>query len=253
MMDSSTYEIDGARPPKEQGAFQTISRLGVKTIPACEVCGRQDETLRLVSFPYVVSALVVTHRNAFTGLWCRTHRLQKQLLASLITVVLGWFGIPFGFVFTPSALFKLARGGEQPEDANRTILKELAEAKAKTGDTATAARCLEQALTFGEVESIRRALAQLYQVSPASLPGEPSSKLLSFLVAIVAATLLGLGIGFTDFLFTALFSSLIGDTGSIYVAILSWIPLVALIYLGGLALSGTVRWALTRSRTRAHG
>jgi len=61
----------------------------------CQVCGRQDETLRLVAYPYVFSLVVITIRRAFTGLWCRRHRLRYQELAGMISAVLGWFGIPY--------------------------------------------------------------------------------------------------------------------------------------------------------------
>ena len=88
--------------------------LGHHGRPACQVCGRQDETLRIVVFPYVVSLLFVTFRRAFGGLWCRRHALQWQTIASFITASVGWFGIPFGFFFTPVALLKLAGGATCP-------------------------------------------------------------------------------------------------------------------------------------------
>ena len=79
-------------------------------LPACSVCGRQDETVRLSVFPYVVSVVIMTHRRAFAGVWCRKHRTLRQLLASLITATVGWIGIPFGFIFTPVTLFSIAKG-----------------------------------------------------------------------------------------------------------------------------------------------
>lgn len=250
-MDSPTYQIDRSHPANDQqgAGFDPTS---IKPLPVCEVCGRQDETLRIVSYPFVVSLLVVTFRKSFSGLWCRTHRLQKLGLASLITVVIGWLGIPFGIFFTPVALFKLARGGDQPPEANRSLLKELAEIKFRKGDTIAAARCLEQALTFGDVESLRRALARLYQISPASVPSPPRTRFLAFLVVLVAASILGLAIGVVDYLITSLFVGLVGESASLYVIILSWIPLVALIFFGGLALSWMVRWALASSQTQGH-
>jgi hypothetical protein len=35
---------------------------------ACQLCGRQDETLRVVLYPYVISVVVVTFRRSFAGL-----------------------------------------------------------------------------------------------------------------------------------------------------------------------------------------
>jgi len=95
----------------------------------CQVCGRQDETLRVVACPYVLSLVVVTFRRAFSGLWCRRHRLRYQGLAGMISAALGWFGIPYGFVFTPVVLWKLAKGGELPAAQNQAMLRYLAEQK----------------------------------------------------------------------------------------------------------------------------
>ncbi|HUS83789.1 MAG TPA: hypothetical protein VMX56_01490, partial [Anaerolineales bacterium] len=94
-------------------------------IPACEICGRQDETLRLVVLPYVVSLVVVTFRRAWTGLWCSRHRNERRVLAGLITALAGWIGIPWGFVYTPMALINLAKGGDQPLDENVHLLQQL--------------------------------------------------------------------------------------------------------------------------------
>lgn len=247
-MDTSTFESDDSRSVQNQQDVGAHSPSRIKSLPACDVCGRQDETLRLVSYPFVVSFLVVTSRRAFSGLWCRTHRLQKRGFASLITVVLGWFGIPFGIIFTPVALFKLVQGGDQPKDANRSLLRELAESKSQKGDAAGAARCLEQALIFGDEEVLSRDLTRLYQISPATVPSAPGSTFLTFLIVLIVASVLGLAIGFIDYLITAMFVGFVGESVSIYVAILTWIPLIALIFLVGLALSGMVRWALARSR-----
>src|SRR6266705_2834583 len=103
-------------------------------IPACQKCGRQDETLRLVVYPFVFSIVVVTFRRAFSGLWCKTHRTQYLTIAGLISSIFGWIGIPAGLIFTPAVLFQLTKGGVQPADTNIKILSTLAEDKLRKGD-----------------------------------------------------------------------------------------------------------------------
>jgi len=127
-------------------------------IPACEICGRQDETLRLVVLPYVVSLLFVTFRRAWTGLWCSRHRNERRFLAGLITALAGWVGIPWGFVYTPKALISLAKGGDQPADENARLLQQLAEDTLNTGDPHAAIRILEEALKLKEEAAIRMQL-----------------------------------------------------------------------------------------------
>src|SRR5687767_9038226 len=94
---------------------------------SCEVCGRQDETVRFVIYPYVFSFVVVTFQRAFSGCWCRLHRIPRWLAASLITSILGWLGIPFGILFTPLSLLQLARGGLQDRQINGQILRSIGE------------------------------------------------------------------------------------------------------------------------------
>jgi hypothetical protein len=89
----------------------------------CEVCGRRDETVRFVVYPYVVSLIVVTFQRAFSGCWCRVHRLPRWLAATLISSIFGWFGIPFGLLFTPISLLQLARGGVEDKNIKGRILR----------------------------------------------------------------------------------------------------------------------------------
>ena len=93
--------------------------------PACMVCGRQDETLRIVALPYVISLVVVTFRRAFVGLWCWRHRNLMRIAAGAISAMFGWRGIPYGFIYTPVSLYKLAQGGDQPAEENQAMLIDL--------------------------------------------------------------------------------------------------------------------------------
>ena len=153
---------------QEQGPAKADSSVAPESDsqgPACSACGRRDETLRAVRYPFVVSVIVVTFRRAFSGLWCAKHRNQRLFLASAITAMAGWIGIPFGLVWTPITLFKLARGGEQPADLNKTLLQDLADRKHQAGDDLGALRCLEASLRFGDdaatTERVRQLRARL--------------------------------------------------------------------------------------------
>ena len=98
-----------------------------KFAPVCHVCKSQNETLRDVTFPFVFSIVFMTFRRAFAGVYCKNHRRRYLLLASFITSVFGWLGIPFGFVFTPTVLTTLARGGIQNPKANFELLVAVAD------------------------------------------------------------------------------------------------------------------------------
>jgi hypothetical protein len=221
----------------------------ISGIPACSICGRQDETLRLVIYPYVISLIVVTFRRAFTGLWCRKHRIQRLGLAGLITSTIGWLGIPFGFLFTPLALYKLAKGGEQPADVNLGILRRLADHKQKGGDFQGARRCLEEALKFKEEGELREGLIRLYRSYPSTIRGSGLATFIPFLSVMFGASLIGVMIGGIDYGFTRVLFQFLGEEVPIYVAIMTWVPLVAMLFLGGLILFHLVRWGLESSKT----
>ena len=217
-------------------------------IPACEVCGRQDETLRFVVLPYVVSLLFVTYRRAWTGLWCSRHRNERRVLASLITALAGWIGIPWGFIYTPMALISLAKGGNQPADENARLLQQLAEETLKTGDPHAAIRILEEALKLKEDAAIRLQLQELYSRYPLSIAETPPISPWPFVFGLGASIIIGLSIGLLDHFITVLMGLVLGVEVNIFLAILSWVPFVALIFLGGLVLSEVLQWAIEKTR-----
>ncbi len=228
-----------------------VNKLPVGNAPACSVCGRQDETLRIVIYPYVFSFIAATSRRAFAGLWCKKHRNLKLFLAALITATTGWLGIPFGIIFTPITLFRLARGGFYDPERNADMLQNLGEHKLGQGDAEGAARCFEASLRFRDDGAARERLRQirimhLGEPAPVGLGGTVSS----LAGLLLGAVVIGAIIGILDYGVTALFATLGGDTLSIYLIIVSWAPLVAGMFVGGLLLSQLVEWALVRFRCR---
>ncbi len=238
--ENSTSGLDPA-PPQSSAADPGL-------VPACEICGRQDETLRLVVLPYVVSLLVVTFRRAWTGVWCSRHRNERRVLAGLITALAGWVGIPWGFVYTPMALISLAKGGDQPADENARLLQQLAEDTLKTGDPHAAIRILEEALKLKEDAAIRLQLQELYSRFPLSIAESPPISAWPFVFGLGASITIGLSIGLLDHFITVLMGLVLGVEANIFLAILSWVPLIALIFLGGLVLSEVLRWAIEKTR-----
>jgi Double zinc ribbon len=221
--------------------------------PSCSVCGRQDETLRAAAFPYVVSLLIVSMRRTFAGIWCRKHRSLYWALSSAITSLIGWFGIPFGVIFTPVALFKLAMGGDQPAPQNRQMLWALAEHKLQAGDGEGAIRCLEEALRLGDDEATRLRLQSLHALWQPFPHQGPRARVWPLFAAILGAAAVGLAMGLADYAITAGFLAVAGEESSLFLGILSWVPWVTLLFLGGLALTQIVEWALRRSACRRMG
>jgi len=216
-------------------------------LPSCQVCGRQDETLRAVSYPFVISVIVVTFWRAFSGIWCKRHRRRYLFLSSLLSSSLGWWGIPFGIISTPVTLFKLARGGNINPLQNFQLLTVLAEHKLLAGDSQGAIRCFEESLKFQDSHEVHQKLSRLYQQYRPDAPNNIFRTLASFAAVpslLLMATVIGLIIGIFDIFIIYLLTPLFGSTESIFVVFLSWLPLVLMIFLGILLVRSRTEWAL---------
>ncbi len=219
--------------------------------PVCQACKTRDETLRVVAYPFVVSILVMTFQRAFSGIFCKKHQRRYHLLASLITSTVGWLGIPFGFIMTPITLLKLARGGITNDQQNIQLLTAIAEKKLSEGDTQGAIRCFEECIKLQEVPEIRDRLVRLYAIHriPADVNGlETVWKFISVPTLFLVASMTGLFIGLLDVLLASLLSPLYGESGSIFIAILSWLPTVIMIFFEVLIIRATLRWTLSRNK-----
>lgn len=73
---------------------------------ACPRCGQACRARFSVEFAQVISFLVITFNRADTVEGCRACCLRFGLTRTLITLLVGWWGIPFGILFTPIALVK---------------------------------------------------------------------------------------------------------------------------------------------------
>jgi hypothetical protein len=68
---------------------------------------------RFIVYQYCVSLLVVTFRRNSPVKFLRAGESAtvKGLPFTLLTLVLGWWGIPWGFIYTPQVLYKNLKGG----------------------------------------------------------------------------------------------------------------------------------------------
>jgi tetratricopeptide (TPR) repeat protein len=247
LLDPGETAAPAAKAVRAQGTQHPAADPWGSSVPVCQACGRKDETLRLVGLPYVVSLLLITFRRGFVGVWCARHRRQRTLLAGAITAVLGWIGIPFGLIYTPLALFKLATGGEQPAEANVRLLQRLADYELEMGNVQGARRCLEQVLRVRDDDAARERLRQ-HEARYGPPAASPARTFLPVLAGLVGVAITGCVTGLANSTVGAIVHLLSGGAASLLVVILSWTPTIALLFLGGLILSWLVEGTLSRIR-----
>jgi hypothetical protein len=78
----------------------------------------------MAAFPYVFSIIILTFRDAWSGLYCENCRRAEMTKAKIITLLFGWWGIPFGPIYSIGRLFAPA-DGEVPPEVNAPYLAAL--------------------------------------------------------------------------------------------------------------------------------
>jgi len=216
---------------------------------ACQVCGSQDETLRLVSYPYVFSVIIITFRRVFQGVYCSRHANRYFFLAALITLTIGWMGIPFGILFTPITLFNLLRAEKGLRPANAKILLEIAKSKFEAGNPEEAAAYIKEALWLENTTQTRSRVKVMGL--DLDIPEQPGvfRQVAIILGVLVTTWLMGMLIGLIDGVVTTPFYGL-EENVSVLVIIFSYIPLLLMLFFTGFVAARLAADAVQHSALR---
>ena len=100
--------------------------LGIDGMTAEQVTFEAQRGGKFVIYNYCISLLVVTFRRSTDVYFIREHEnaVIKGLPWTLLTLVLGWWGIPWGPIYTVSSLVVNFKGGK---DVTVNILPGLGE------------------------------------------------------------------------------------------------------------------------------
>lgn len=139
-------------------------------VGGCERCGRFDSTLRATSFLYTISLLVVTFRRGAGGVYCGSCRKKEGLKWTLLSSVMGWWGFPWGPIYTLQAIGRNSGGGYQDPEINAHLLQVVAQELIEDSDTQGAVEALEASLRLRDDGDARQALWSI-QGEPATLAG----------------------------------------------------------------------------------
>lgn len=87
---------------------------GMEGLSAIDLRKQVEAGGRFVVFSYTMSFLLITLRRSsgvvYVGPGESVH--LKGLPYTLLSLVLGWWGIPWGFIYTPMSLYHNLRGGQ---------------------------------------------------------------------------------------------------------------------------------------------
>lgn len=146
----------------------------VQPLMSCQKCGRADETLRATAFLYVISIVVMSFKRGWSGIMCRTCRIKYGLFFTVVSLLFGWWGVPWGILFTIQAFFTNLFGGTQPKENNAPLLAYQGMRFLERGDAVRAYTCLSASIGFQNDPQIA---SLLNQVKPLVLQQSPHTQL----------------------------------------------------------------------------
>lgn len=124
-----------------------------KAFIPCSGCQKITPLPRHIGYHAVVSVLLFTQRSPVQGIYCNTCAGFKAAYATTISWLLGWWGFPWGFIYTPLALITNLAGGIQSRETNASLAARQAIAYAKLGDIDTARAITRIALRLAPPDS----------------------------------------------------------------------------------------------------
>ncbi len=108
--------------PEENEHQTTESEYTDPVAYACDCCGRADVSLRYYIFAWVVSYILATRHGQTPLILCKICRFRKTFEYTLGTGLLGWWGFPWGIIYTLVGLIQNLLGGLYPRDFNAALL-----------------------------------------------------------------------------------------------------------------------------------
>lgn len=141
----------------------------------CQGCGKFDQTLRVVAFPYIISVLITSFKRFNeAGIFCHRCRCEKSTKWAVASLLFGWWSIP-GFFWTIEALVDNYKGGKILKENNEPLVSKLAWAYMILGKIAEAKSALKDLLKQGgskEAISLKQELDRTYpEISPTKIGG----------------------------------------------------------------------------------
>jgi hypothetical protein len=87
---------------------------GIEGLSPDQVRRELERGAKFVVFQYCVSVLILTFRRSTAIYFVRPGEgvVGKALPWTLLTLVAGWWGFPWGLIYTPMILFQNMRGGK---------------------------------------------------------------------------------------------------------------------------------------------
>ncbi len=88
----------------------------------CEVCGKVTVQARRLVFWRVTSFIFATHKSPVQKIFCRACAAREQLKSTLWTSMLGWWGVPWGPIWSVVYGLSNAKGGAREVSVDESLM-----------------------------------------------------------------------------------------------------------------------------------
>lgn len=123
-----TLKNPETRARYDAGSFSTAEPFARPSAPGrfapivCSVCGKISGQPRYAIYYRVLSVIAFSQRRVTQGIFCSECGRKAAYRASVFTWALGWWGIPWGPLWSIAALLRNMLGGEQPAANNFKVV-----------------------------------------------------------------------------------------------------------------------------------
>ena len=136
----------------------------------CSRCAKVTAQPRSTVFYKVVSIVLITTRAPMQGVFCSACAREVAFKASLISAFLGWWGFPWGPIWTISSICRNALGGRESNDLNEKLLWYNAVAFLSKGKLALSYALAQQLRKASNTEIAFDAVKLMDQLRAAGVP-----------------------------------------------------------------------------------
>lgn len=166
--------------PELRGAYDALRYANPASSPrdhseevepiCCSRCGRVTAQPRSLVFYRVISLILVTMRTPVQGIYCSACAKRTALLTSFISAIAGWWGFPWGPIWTIGSIFKNASGGKYSTAVEEKLIWYNALAFLSKGRLAISYALAQQSRKAEESQIAINALKLMEHLQAAGVP-----------------------------------------------------------------------------------
>jgi len=99
---------------------------GIEGLSPEEIYSEIQRGGRFVCFEYCISIIIITFKRPTDIYFLKSgdRAIVRRLLFTIFSMLVGWWGLPWGIIYTPMAIYTNIKGGKDVTDEILSLLSE---------------------------------------------------------------------------------------------------------------------------------